>query len=72
MFKKDKKSKWMAVGYRSPETNHMWVVYGKPVDMAHIYIQNWLTADRAKHIWLMQRRVGRLGDNHFELMVKDR
>ena len=72
MFKKDKKSKWMAVGYRSPETNHMWVVYGKPVDMAHIYIQNWLTADRAKHIWLMHRRVGRPGDNHFELMIKDR
>lgn len=72
MFRKDKKSGWTAVAYRSPETNNAWVVYGKPVHMAQTYIMGWIVADKAKHIWLMQRRVGMVGRNHFELVIKDR
>ena len=66
------KNKWKAVGYRSPKTGNKWVVYEKPTELAQTYIDSWVTADSAKFIWLMQRRVGEKGSNYFQLMVRDR
>ena len=65
-------SKWTAVAFRSPATDNVWIAYNKPETVAQATIDAYIRADKAGHIWLMHRRVGKVGMNYFELVIRDR
>jgi len=65
-------SKWTAVAFRSPATDNVWIAYNKPETVSKATIDAYIRADKAGHIWLMHRRVGKMGMNYFELVIRDR
>ena len=65
-------SKWTAIAFRSPATDNTWIAYNKPETVAQATIDAYIRADKAGHIWLMHRRVGPVGMNQFELVIRDK